>query len=353
MPASVFFVGGIHFACEARADIAGRSQEVALTIAKGEESDAVIVLAPDAGRYERQGAYDLAHYIEMMTGVALPIAETPKDIEKALASERSALVSGREAFGAKPDLHLVLVRKLKKASLYSDRWNRPPARRKARISRRRQRRKRLFRCRGIIARLGGRWFKPGDFGECVPNEDELKKGDLNVVYSSPFEIRSFSISWLGEQAGREDFLLRNLMTDGADLPAAGHNLGNFTRGLGKNVFEIPLTDPATASYIADGADKSYAAQKNISLAMQDGLYSSNSEQDKQLMSLQWDKYMLRPSVTNVMLRLYNNVADTLHKRHPESASTLGFLIYSNMFLSPARQMTLAPSLFWDDRADRY
>ena len=50
-------------------------------------------------------------------------------------------------------------------------------------------------------------------------------------------------------------------------------------------------------------------------------------------------------VTDAMLQLYNNVAGILDNRHPESASRLGFLIYSNMFLPPVRPTTLAPSLF--------
>ena len=345
LAASVFFLAAIHCAWPARAATAGSSQNDALIIVKGRKTDAVIVLAPNAGRYERQGAYDLAHYIDMMTGAALPIAETPKEIEKALASERPLLILGREAFEAKPDLRGLLAEKLKKH---------PYIRTDGIVLLREGNRVYLagdndesdyFAVSELLRGWGVRWFMPGDFGECVPSESELNIGDLNFVYSPPFEIRSFWISWLGEQAGREDFLLRNMMTKGEDLPAAGHHLGTFTKGLGKSVFEIPLTEPATASHIADQADKLYADQKNISIAMEDGLYSSDNEQDKQLLSLQWDKYMLRPSVTDAMLQLYNNVAGILHNRHPESASKLGFLIYSNMFLPPVRPTTLAPSLF--------
>jgi len=321
------------------------SRQDALIISKFGKTDAVIILAPNAGRYERQGAYDLAHYIGMMTGAAPSIVETPGDIESALDGERPLLVLGREAFEAKPQLRVILDEKLKKH---------PYIRADGIVLLREGNRVYLagpndesdyFAVAELLRLWGVRWFMPGDFGECVPTLDELKIGDLNVVYSPPFEIRSFWISWLGEQQGREDFLLRNMMTDGTDLPAAGHNLGAFTKGIAKSVFEIVLTEPATANHIAEAADKLYAAQKDISLAMEDGLYTSNNDQDKQLLALQWDKYMLRPSVTDAMLQLYNNVASTLHERHPESASRLGFLIYSNMFLPPDRAIKLAPSLF--------
>jgi len=342
---SVLSLAAVLVVSQANAATAGRLQQHALTIARDGKSDAVIVLAPNAGRYERQGAYDLAHYIDMMTGAVLPIAETPEVIEKALASERPLLILGREAFEAKPELRAVLAEKLKKH---------PYIRTDGIVLHREGKRIYLagdndesdyFAVAELLRAWGVRWFMPGDFGECVPNEDELNVGDLDIVYSSPFEIRSFWISWVGEQVGREDFLLRNMMTDGKDLPAAAHNLGTFTKGLGKSVFEMPFTDLATAGHIVDEVDKLYEAQKNISLAMEDGLYSSTNEQDKQLLSLQWDKYMMRPAVTDAMLQLYNNVADKLHERHPESASKLGFLIYSNMFLPPVRNMTLAPSLF--------
>lgn len=52
------------FSSQAIAATAGTQQQDLLTIVKNKKSDAVIVLAPNAGRYERQGAYDLACYIK-------------------------------------------------------------------------------------------------------------------------------------------------------------------------------------------------------------------------------------------------------------------------------------------------
>jgi len=337
-------------AIQAHAATAGRQGEDILTIVENHRSSAVIVLAPSAGRYERQGAFDLARYIGSMSGAAIPVVETPGEIERALSGAGPLLIVGREAFEARPDLAVALAAKLKRH---------PYVRTDGIILQRDRNRVYLagsndesdyFAVAELLRAWGVRWFMPGAFGECVPAEDALRIGDLNEVYASPFEIRSFWISWVGDQSGRDDFLLRNMMTRADDLPPAGHHLGALTAGLGKSPFEIPLTDPETAEHVADSADKLFAAGKNVSVAMEDGLYSSSGEDNAgednaETVSPQWDKYMLRFSITDAMLTLYNRVANILHERHPDSASRLGFLIYSNMFLPPVRPTKLAPSLF--------
>ena len=55
---------------------AGRPTPNALLIADRGKSDAVIVLSPQAGRFERQAAEDLAKYIKVMTGAFVPILIT-------------------------------------------------------------------------------------------------------------------------------------------------------------------------------------------------------------------------------------------------------------------------------------
>ena len=50
----------------------------------------------------------------------------------------------------------------------------------------------------LLRRWGCRWYTPTDFGECIPVERDLKVRDLDYVYSSPFEIRSYWISWIGD-----------------------------------------------------------------------------------------------------------------------------------------------------------
>lgn len=182
--------------------------------------------------------------------------------------------------------------------------------------------------------MGVRWFMPGEFGECVPEERELKIGELDYAYSPPFEIRSYWISWLGDGKGREIFQKRNMMTGFGDLPEAGHALGAYTKGLGKGESSFPLTDPKTAVHIANNVESLYATNKNFSLSVEDSLFLGDYEIDRKLTHLQWDKYYKTWSITDPMLELYNNVAQILRGKHPGSTSKVGFLAYSNMTLPP-------------------
>ena len=47
-----------------------------LVIVDHGKSDALIVLSPEAGRFERQAAEDLAKYIKVMAGASIPISST-------------------------------------------------------------------------------------------------------------------------------------------------------------------------------------------------------------------------------------------------------------------------------------
>ena len=179
----------------------------------------------------------------------------------------------------------------------------------------------------------------------MPDEHELKIGDLDYAYSSPFEIRSYWASWLGDDTGQEIFQKRNMMTGRDELPPAGHALGAYTKGLGKNESSFALTDPKTATHIATNVESLYAANKNFSLSIEDGLFTPENEADQKLTHLQWDKYFLTWSITDPMLEIYNNIARILREKHPASPSKIGFLAYSNMTLPPVRDMTTDPMLF--------
>ena len=134
-------------------------------------------------------------------------------------------------------------------------------------------------------------------------------------------------------------------SDRGGMPATGHALGRYTKGLGKNAFNFPITDPETAQHVAQQVEKPYADGGAFSLGMEDGSYDSAYPNDQQLMKLQWDKYFMRWSVTDPMLELYNNVARILQSKYPDSKGKIGFLAYANMTIPPVRDMVAKRSLF--------
>ncbi len=340
--AAVIASGGT---CHCFAAVAGKAGDSDLVVAARGKSAATIVVTPDAGQHEQQAAADLAKYIEMMCGAKPLVANTQDAIAKVLKSDAAAVLVGQAALKAKPDLRDALRRVAKKDAII---------RTDAIVLRREGNRVFLagnndrahyFAVAELLRRWGCRWYLPTEFGECIPDENELKVGTLDYAYSSPFEIRSYWISWLGDNSGANDFQKRNMMSGRNDLPPTGHSLGKYTKGLGKGTFQFPITDPKTGQHVAAKVEEMFKQGKNFSLGMEDGSYDSDYAKDQRLMKLQWDKYFLRWSVTDPMLELYNNVAAILQKKHPGSKTKIGFLAYANMTLPPVRDMTAEPSLF--------
>lgn len=325
--------------------IAGAPTMDDLVVARQGTSDAIVVGSPGSGPYERAAVEDLVKYVAMMTGAKLRVAMTAEAIDAALSDTRPVILVGGPALQAKPELRASLAAAMKKN---------PYLRTDGVVLRRESNRvyvagsgdeAHYFAVAELLRRWGVRWFMPGEFGECVPQERELKIGELDDAYSSPFEIRSYGVTWLGDETGKDIFQKRNMMTGYRELPSATHALGKYVKGLGKNASDFPLADPATAEHIASGVENLYRAGKNFSLSIEDALFSTDHEEDKSLVRLQWDKYFMAWSVTDPMLELYNNVARMLRARIPHSTSKIGFLAYLNMTLPPVREMTTDTMLF--------
>lgn len=324
---------------------AERSGRDELVVASAGMTSAVVVVSPDAGSYEKQAADELARCIGLMCGVTPGIANTVETIAVALAGEAPVLVIGQEALKAQPKLDEALRRVLKK---------KPQLRNDGIVLRREGNRVYLvgnndmshyFAAVELLRIWGCRWYIPTELGECIPEAKALKVGNLDYAFSSPFEIRSYWISWVGDTTGAADFQRRNMMTGRVAMPPTGHALGQYTKGLGTGTFNFPITDPKTAEQVASKVEKMYAEGKSFSVGMEDGSYDSDYPPDQKLMKLQWDKYFMRWSVTDPMLELYNNVAKILQEKHPNSGGKMGFLVYANMTIPPVREMKAERSLF--------
>lgn len=317
---------------------AARIASSPLVLAGGGRPAAPIRTGRQAGPWETRAAQDLARYIGMMVGGAPPpILPSP--------GEGPAILLGEAALEAEPSLRRVLRRVAKPS---------PLVRADAIVVRRSGSRllvagsndeSHYFAASWLLQHWGCRWYMPTEFGEHVPRRDRLEVGALDHVHAPPFEIRHYWTAWNGDATGAEDFQRRNFMSS-ATVPGAGHALDRYTAGLvppGGSHFDISFADPATAAHVAGQVAADYAAGRGISLAIADGAYSVRDPRDAALVT-EYDRAFLRPSLTDAMLTLYNNVARGLRALHPRSRALIGGLAYSNVTLPPRRVRALEPNI---------
>lgn len=299
---------------------------------------APVVVAAAAGPWERRAAEDLAHYIAAMTGARPAIVA-------AAPADGAAILVGQAALAAEPALAAALRRVAK----------RDPVVQADAIAVRRAGNRLLvagandeshyFAAAWLLGHWGCRWYMPGAFGEHVPRRAALAVGALDHVHAPPFEIRHYWLSWNGDPAGADAFRHRNFMSD-ARVPGAGQALDTYTAALappGGSAFNVPFADPRTAEHVAARIEGDYAAGHDVSLAIADGVYANDDPRDRALVR-DYDRFMLRPSLTDAMLTLYNSVARILRARHPASRARIGGLAYANVTLPPRVVTEVEPSL---------
>ena len=319
-----------------------------LTIVLKGRTNAWLAVSPDAGPLEKKAAADLLNYIEMMSGAKLAVADNDAAIQKALAGSAPVIVLGEVALKANPALRNKINGVLKKnPKLQTEGIGLVRQGNKVFVAGNSDR-AHYYAAADLLWKWGCRWYLPTEFGECVPVESTLTVGDLDYAWSSPFEIRSYWIAWVGDNAGKVDFQLRNMMQHTrSGMPSTGHALGKYTNGApgAKATFNFPITAPETAAHVASKVEDMFAKGNDFSIGMEDGSYDSDYPKDQELMKLQYDKYFMRTSVTDPMLELYNNVARILQKKYPNSDAKMGFLAYANMTIPPVRDMKAEPSLW--------
>ena len=316
-----------------------------LYIVAGGITSATVIVSANAGPWEKHAAQDLVTYIERMTGARPVLADTAASTQQALRSRAPVLVVGQAALDMSPALRAELKRVAKPK----------PVLRADAIALSRQGNHILlagnnddahyYAVAELLRRWGCRWYMPGAFGESIPQLQDLRVGALNHAYAPPFEVRRYWLSWLGDSTGKAEFMRRNFFND-VYVPS-GHALGQYTKELippDQTMLNVPISDDSTAAHVAAKILPAYSAGKDVSLSMEDGLYASDSAQDKALAALQYDKYFLGPSYTDAFMQLYNNVAARLQAAAPESRARLGFLAYSNMTLPPVQTPKAAAPL---------
>jgi len=327
---------------------AGKAGGNELAIVNNGRTAAVVVVSPDAGPLEKRAAEDLVRYIARISGAKPALANTAETVSAALAGNGPMLIVGQEAIRARPALRQKIAAVLKRnPKLRSDGIGIVRDGKRVYIAGNNDE-SHYYAVAELLGRWGCRWYLPTEFGECIPEDRTLKIGEIDYAYSSPFEIRSYWISWVGDTTGKAEFQLRNMMqANRAGMPSTGHALGAYTKDApgSKGTLNFPITAPETARHVAAKVETKFANNELFSLGMEDGSYESSYPRDQELMKLQWDKYFMRASVTDPMLELYNNVAGILQAKYPQSQAKIGFLAYANMTLPPVRDMRAERSLW--------
>lgn len=309
-----------------------------ILVNKGKTS-AVVVVRPEAGRWEKQAATDLVHYIELMTRAKPKLANTPGTIASALMGSTPVLLVGEQALQARPALRDRLKKVARKKTVL-----RSDAIVVQRVG------KRIYLAgltddghyhavSYLLHHWGCRWYMPTGFGECVPERESLSVGELDQAYASPFEMRSYWISWIGSNKGKEEFQVRNYMTQGVPTPGVGHALAKYVKGIvprGKSIMSLPIAEEKTIAHVANRIDDVFKNNGSLSLAMEDGVYTSDSPVDTKLKAAIYDKYFMRENMSDVFMTFYNGVCDRLLRKYPQSKARIGFLAYSNMTIPPQR-----------------
>lgn len=329
----------------ASAQIAGKPGAADLIVASSGRSDAIVVVSPKAGPWEKRAAADLAKYIGKISGATPKVADTAEAAAAAMKAATPVLIVGEAALAANPAL---------KSSLAKVAKPNPLLRADAVVVKRDANRVYLagtnddshyYAVATLLRMWGCRWYVPTEFGECIPSHAKLSVGDLDYAYGSPFEVRRYWLAWNGDTTGKDEFAKRNFFNE--VLVPNGHSLAQYTKELippGKTMFNVPISEDRTAKHVADKVLPQFKKGEDVMLGLEDGIYESESAEDKKLIALQYDKYFLTQSYTDAFMVFYNKVAEHLVKAAPESKSRIGFLIYSNITLPPVKDVVAAKPL---------
>ena len=306
----------------------------------------VVIVSPEAGPAEQDAAADLAKYIQRMCGVQVEIAQT--DAERSVVEDETQRVLffvGRVALDADPDLRDAIAKVAKK----------DPVLRADAIGLKRtgnwvllagtNDEAHYYAVSRLLHLWGCRWYLPTDIGECIPEHDALRIGQLDETYAPPVEVRRYWISWNGDNTGASKFRLRNFMS--SVYVSSGHILTKYVKDLvpeGKSAFNIPIADPKTAAHVASQVVDKFGRGEHIQMGMEDGTYTSDYPRDDELNAALYDKYFQTKVLTDSFMVFYNNLAEHLLKAHPESKAKIGFLAYCNLTIPPQRDLVAAKPL---------
>ncbi|MHB0935334.1 MAG: DUF4838 domain-containing protein [Armatimonadota bacterium] len=333
---SLLLVAG---AASLAAEQVGFSADKGLVVVSNGKTDAIVAVSPAAKGLEQAAAADLVKYIGLMSGAAPALANTKEAIDAALKSKAPVLLVGELALQTEPGLRRELAKAAKA---------KPMLRADAVVVKRDGNRVYLagtngdshyFAAAWLLQQWGCRWYIPTGIGECIPERPSLSINTLHYLYAPPFEMRSYWCSWNGDGTGKAEFQARNFM-NGESFAGMGHALAHYTEELakktGKSSFNVPFSEPATAEEVVKkmGPGMEKRPSYGISLAIEDGSYTNESAEDAKLQAGIYDKYFLKPMMTDPMMALYTNVGKLLDEKYQGNPTRFGGMAYVNVTIPP-------------------
>ena len=302
-PAVTALVAWLLAAFAARADagegIAGKAGPGELTVAVSGKTAATVAVSPSAGEWERRAADDLVRYIRSMSGAAPRLANTDASVGEALKGGGPVLVVGRAALEAEPSLRTALSRVAKPD---------PVLRADAIVLKRRGDRVYLAGNERRLPLLRGRRAAPAlglplvharpSSASAFPATRRSAVGDLDYAYAPPFEVRRYWLRWNGDSDRQARVHAPQLLQRrrGAQRPCPGHVHQGADPPGQDDVQRPDLRGPDGRARRQAGRSRRSRAGKDVCSGMEDGVYESDSPQDKELIALQYDKYFLAQSV---------------------------------------------------------
>ena len=292
-----------------------------------------VCVRPDAGPWEKAAAQDLAAVVGKMTGVALPIQNSPP------TADQDCIVVGELAL---PALRQRLQGTRRKTPILRHDaialWSQPHRLWVAGSNDDSH----YFAAAELMRRWGCRWYLPGDFGECIPPQSSLLQEPLDYAYAPPFEVRGYWLSWNGDQTGYASFAHRNFMN--LERIPAGHALGPHIERVKAKLGSFESTSPEAADIVAEGLQADFSQGKSQSLSIEDATVAQLSDSEHAYNGGIRDKYFVANNISDSYLLFYQRIAQRLAAKFPHSKARLGFLAYVNLTLPPQRQLKAAAPL---------
>jgi len=344
---SLFLLAGV--AAVAAGPQVGFSAEKGLVVVREGKTDAIVAVSPSAKGWEQTAAADLVKYIGLMSGATPALANTKEAIDAALKSKAPVFIVGELALQTDPSLRKALAGVAKpKPLIRADAVAVRQAGNRIYLAGNNEE-SHYYAVTWLLQQWGCRWYLPTAIGECIPAHATLTVNGLDFVYAPPLEMRNYWLSWNGDGTGAKEFQMHNFI-NGASYAGMGHALGQYTGDLakseGKSVFNIPFSEQKTADEIVKkmGPGMEQKPGYGISLAIEDGNFTNDSKEDARLQAGLYDKYMLKPVMTDPMMTLYSNVGKQLDAKYPGNPTGFGGMAYTNVTIPPQAKVDVPSRL---------